>query len=116
LEGEEEEDGCPKYQFTKRRGDFTSGNGGWSRDGMVKYNTLYKKVQEDRKTNARAFSKLYKLHRREQMSGQKRKRKNNGGGQSKRLTICDDLGQLLLGAMDSSEGDGTCGSDTVEEI
>jgi hypothetical protein len=31
------------------------------------------------------------------------------------LTICDDLGQLL-GAMDSSEGDGTGGSDAVEEI
>jgi hypothetical protein len=44
-EGEEDEDGCPKYKYTKRMaGDFTSRNGGWSRDGMKKYNTLYKKV------------------------------------------------------------------------
>jgi hypothetical protein len=41
LEGEEEEDGCPKYQYTKRTGDlFTSRNGRWSRNSVVKYNTF----------------------------------------------------------------------------
>jgi hypothetical protein len=60
-EGEEDEDGCPKYTYTKRMGgDFTSRNGGWwSRDGMKKYNTLSKKVQVDRKVDAGAFSEVY---------------------------------------------------------
>jgi hypothetical protein len=84
-EGEEDDEGCLKYKYIKRTGDFTSRNaGGWSRDHMVKYNTLYKKVQEDRKMDVGAFSEVYKVHR-EQLSGKKWKRRNNDGGQSQRL-------------------------------
>jgi hypothetical protein len=82
-EGEEDGDSCIKYKYTKRTaGDFTSRNGVWSRDGMKKYNNLYKKVQDDRKTDAGAFSEgVYKVHR-EQLSGKKQKRRKNDGGQS----------------------------------
>jgi hypothetical protein len=112
-DGEEDEDGCPKYSYTKRTaGDFTSRNGGWSRDGMKKYNTLYKKVQDDRIANAGAFSEVYRAHR-AHISRQKRKRRRDDGDQSQRLTISDDLGELLT-AMDSTS-DGT-GTDIISEV
>jgi hypothetical protein len=111
--GEEDEDGCPKYSYTKRTaGDFTSRNGGWSRDGMKKYNTLYKKVQDDRIANAGAFSEVYRAHR-AHISRQKRKRRRDDGDQSQRLTISDDLGELLT-AMDSTS-DGTS-TDIISEV
>jgi hypothetical protein len=93
-------------------GDFTSRNGGWSRDGMKKYNTLYKKVQDNRKMDAGAFSEVYKVHR-EQLSGKKWKIRKNDGDQSQQLTISDDLGELLT-AMDG--GDGTDSSAAVEAV
>ena len=106
--GEGDEDGCPKYKYTKRTGDFTSRNGGWSREGMKKYNELYNLVQKDRKTDAGTFGGVYKVHR-DQLSGKKRKRRNNDGGQREKLTISDDLGQLLT-AMDSSDGSSSSGA------
>ncbi len=108
-EGQEDEDGCPYYKYTKRTaGDFTSRNGGWSREGMKKYNELYDLVQKDRKTDAGTFGGVYKVHR-DQLSGKKRKRRYNDGGQREKLTISDDLGQLLT-AMDSSDGSSSSGA------
>jgi hypothetical protein len=113
-DGEEDEDGCPKYKYTKRTaGDFTSRNGGWSREGMKQYNTLYKTVKDDRTTDDGAFSEVYKVHR-EQLSGNKRKRWKNDGDQSRRLKISNDLGELLT-ALDSTSDD-TGGSAPVVAI
>jgi hypothetical protein len=107
LDGKEDEDGCPKYSYTKRTaGDFTSRNGGWSRDGMKKYNTLYKQVQEDRIADAGAFSEVYKAHR-AHISGKKRKRRRDDGDQGQRLTISDDLGELLTAMDSTSDNPGT---------
>jgi hypothetical protein len=110
-DGEEDEDGCPKYEYTKNTtGNFTSRNGGWSRDGMKKYNTLYKKVKDDRMMDAGAFSEVYKVHR-EQLSGKKRKRRKNDGDRRRLLTISNDLGELLTDL--DSNGDDTSGSVAV---
>jgi hypothetical protein len=96
-EGEDEE-GCPRYKYTKRAGDFTSRNGGWTRDGMNLYNELYKKVKEDRQTDDGAFGKVYREHR-ACLGGKKRKRSNtDGAGQQHQLAICDDLEQLWTAA------------------
>ena len=108
YEEEGGEDGSPGYKYTKRSGDFTSRNGGWSREGMVKYNTLYQKVQEDRRRNAGAFGQVYKIHR-EEVCGKKRKRRREGIVQSQ-LTISDDLGELLT-AMSAGEG-----ADVIDEV
>ncbi len=80
---------------------------------MKKYNTLYKKVQDDRAMDAGAFSEVYKVHR-EQLSGKKRKRRRNDGDQSQRLTISNDLGELLTTLDSTSDNEG--GSATVEEV
>jgi len=100
--GGEGEQGCPPYKYTKRTGDFTSRNGGWSKEGMRLYNDLYKKVQDNRQTNNGVFGKAYLEHR-SQISGRKRKRRSNDGDPSQQMTICDDLGQLL-NAMDGCDG------------
>ena len=114
FKGEDNEDGCPTYKYTKRTaGAFTSRNGGWSRDGMKKYNTLYKKVRDDRATDKGAFSEVYKVHR-EQLSGKKRKRRKNDGDQSQRLTISNDLGELLNALDSTSDNEG--GSAAVEAV
>jgi hypothetical protein len=113
---EDEEDGCPKYSYTKRTAmDFTSRNGGWSRDGMKKYNTLYKKVQEDRIADAGAFSELYMAHRAD-LSGKKRKRRKNDGDESQRLTISDDLGELLTAMESTTDGTNTVETAGVEAV
>jgi hypothetical protein len=62
-----------------------------------------------RKTDAGALSKVYMEHREGTISDQKQKWNNNIGGQSQRLAISIDLGQLLS-HMDSSDGDGVGGS------
>jgi hypothetical protein len=96
-EGGNEED-CPKYKYTKRTGDFTSRNGGWTRDGMNLFNEPHNKVKTDRQANNGAFSKVYREHR-ACLSGKKRKRKNtDGAGQQHQLAICDDLDQLWTAA------------------
>jgi hypothetical protein len=87
--------GCPRYRFTKRTGDFTSRNGGWSKDGFELYNKLYKMVKDDRQSDNGAFGKVYRKHRAD-LCGKKRKRRNaNGDSQQNQLAICDDLEQLL---------------------
>ena len=37
TDGEGGLDGCPGYQYTSRTIDLTSRNGGWSREGMLKF-------------------------------------------------------------------------------
>jgi hypothetical protein len=69
---------------------------------MKKYNTLYKKVQDDtRMIDAGAFSEIYKVHRK-QLSGKKRKIRKNDGDQSQQLTISNDLVGELLTTLDST--------------
>jgi hypothetical protein len=93
-EGEESNAGCPKYEYTKRNGDFTSRNGGWTREGMTLYNKLYQQVKEDRQADNGTFGKVYREHR-ACLCGKKRKRKNTDGtGQQHQLAICDDLEEL----------------------
>jgi len=107
TEGGEGDDGRPPYKYTKRTGDFTSRNGGWSKEGMRLYNDLYKTVQDNRLNDNGAFGRAYQVHR-SQMSGKKRKRRNNDGDPSQQMTISDDLGQLLT-AMEGVEGaSGAC--------
>ena len=88
-----EEHGCPQYKYTKRTGDFTSRNGGWTRDGMTLYNELYRKVKEDRRSDDGSFGKLYREHR-AYLCGKKRKRRNADADGQQQLVICDDLEQL----------------------
>ena len=54
-EGGDEDEGCPHYKYTKRSGNFTSRNGGWTRESMTLYNELYKKVKGNRQTDDGAF-------------------------------------------------------------
>ena len=43
--------GCPHHKYTKRSGNITSRNGGWTREGMTLYNELYKTVRSNRQTD-----------------------------------------------------------------
>jgi len=92
-EGDDEE--CPAYKYTRRRGDLTSRNGGWSSDGMTLYNELYKKVKEDRQNDNGAFGKIYREHR-AHLLGKKRKRRCTNGQDP--LTVSDDLDELWAAA------------------
>jgi hypothetical protein len=72
--GGEDEVGCPSYMYTRRRGDMTSRNGGWTRDGMDLFNELYRKVRADRLNDNGAFAKVYREHKARLLLGKKRKR------------------------------------------
>jgi hypothetical protein len=86
---------CPTYGFTERgREGLPSRNGGWSLEGMKKYNELYKRVTEDRISDAGAFRKAYRDHR-EAKRSKGRKRKRGNADQMIILTISDDLGELM---------------------
>ena len=78
AEDDDDEGCCPHYKYTKRSGDFTSRNGGWTREGMTLYNELYLKVRADREKDNGAFGRLYMEHR-VSLSGKKRKRRNANG-------------------------------------
>jgi len=58
-----DEEACSHCKYTKRTGDFTSRNGGWTREGMDLFNDLYKKEKEDRQSDNGAFAKVYREHR-----------------------------------------------------
>ena len=95
---DDDDEGCPHYKYTKRSGDFTSRNGGWTREGMTLYNELYLKVRADREKDNGAFGRLYMEHR-VSLSGKKRKRRNaNGADHNQQLAISDDLEQLWTAA------------------
>jgi hypothetical protein len=72
--GENDEVGCPSYKYTRRRGDLTSRNGGWTREGMNLFNELYRKVRADRLNDNGAFAKVYREHKARLLIGKKRKR------------------------------------------
>jgi hypothetical protein len=92
-EGEDTEEECPGCKHTKRTGDFTSRNGGWSKVGMHSHNDLHKRVKEDRAGDSGSFGKVYKEHR-AQMSGKKRKRRLINGGPCEQFIVSDDLDLL----------------------
>ena len=91
-----DEEACPHYKYTKRTADFTSRNGGWTREGMDLFNDLYKKVKEDRQSDDGAFAKVYREHR-VCLCGNKRKRRTNDGTRYQQA-ICDDLDDLWTAA------------------
>lgn len=86
---------CPAYEYTTRHQDFTSRNGGWSREGMLKFNALYKRVEADRATDAGAFEKVYKRHREDRSTTTRKRRRGGTTSPLQILTISDDLGDLL---------------------
>ena len=88
------EDGCPQYKYTARAIELTNRNGGWSFEGMRKYEQLYLRVNEDRLANQAEFDQVYKEHWKS-ISETKRKRKRHEGGQLQSQSVSDDLGDLL---------------------
>ncbi len=93
-DGEEDEDGCPKYSYTKRTaGDFTSRNGGWSKVGMTSYNNLCRRAKEDRTLDDGSFAKAHREHR-ASVSGEKRKRRLIDGGPCEQVIASDNLDLL----------------------
>ena len=86
---------CPMYVYTVRHKEaLTSRNGGWSVEGMMKYNDLYRRVTDDRTIDAGSFSTVYRLYREEKRTTVK-KRKRGTVHPVQILTISDDLGDLL---------------------
>jgi hypothetical protein len=93
-----EEERCPKHKFTERSGDFTSRNGGWTREGMTLLpNELCKRVKEDRQADRGAFAKVCREHR-VRLGGKKRKRRMADGGAQLQIAMSDDLEDLWTAA------------------
>jgi hypothetical protein len=87
---------CPTHGFTERgREGLPSRNGGWSLEGMKKYNELHKRVTEDQISDAGAFRKAEDREHREAKRSKGRKRKRGNADQMIILTISDDLGELM---------------------
>jgi hypothetical protein len=85
---------CPPYGYTSRtKEDIEFRNGGWSMEGMLKYNELYKKVAADRACDRGAFEKVYMAHR---MSQGKARRKRKRGLPNNPVPILDDLVDLQV--------------------
>jgi hypothetical protein len=83
---------CPQYGYTSRnKEELTGRNGGWSREGMVKYNELYKRVAADRAVDKGAFEQMYMEHRNSKF---KRARKRKRGLDINPVAILDDLADL----------------------
>ena len=96
-QGEDAEDEqCPKHKFTKRSGDFTSRNRGWTREGKTLFNELHKRVKEDRQTDRGTLAKVYRAHG-ACLHGKKRKRRMADGAQH-HITMSDDLEDLWTAA------------------
>ena len=101
----------PDYIYTSRTGTVISRNGGWSWQGMITYNELYKKIKEDRERDKGAFDGEYMMHWVEKTS-MRRKRRRGNEGQHGTLTVSDDLGDLM-GALDGTNN-GEAGGTTVD--
>ena len=99
------EGGTPGYQYTTQRRDLTSRNGGWSRAGMLKFNEMYKMVQENRDRDKGGFSTEYMEHCLEKKN-RKRKRKRISNVVEQSLKISDDLGELMSALLENTGGDG----------
>jgi hypothetical protein len=84
---------CPAYGYTSRnKEDMPGRNGGWSTEGMLKYNDLYNKVAADRTTDNGEFERVYMAHRVNKFKAPKRKRKR--GETNDTVPILDDLEDL----------------------
>ena len=84
---------CPSYGYTSRTTtELRSRNGGWSTEGMLKYNELYRKVAEDRTRDKGKFEKAYMAHRECRFKPRKKRRRGNQTYEA--LPILDDLGEL----------------------
>ena len=94
-----DDEGCHHYKYTKRSGNFTSRNGGWSREGVTLYTMSYtKKVRGDRQTDDGAFGKLYMDHRASLCRKRRNRRNANGADHQHQLAISDDLEQVWTAA------------------
>jgi hypothetical protein len=96
--------GGPGYGYTEKSKDsLPSRNGGWSNEGMKKFNDLYKRVGEDRLKDKGGFEQVYKRHRKDR-SPTSRKRKRCKDGPMHNIQISDDLGDLMSGIGSNDEG------------
>jgi hypothetical protein len=93
---------CPPYGYTSRSQDnIPNRNGGWSTEGMLKFNTLYRKVEVDRDADKGAFERVYMAHR---VSQFKTTRKRKRGLTNNPVPILDDLVDLqMLGNLNTVE-------------
>ena len=83
---------CPVYGYTSRNGENPPNrNGGWSTEGMLKFNELYRRVAADRAVDNGAFGRVYMAHRVSKFKSKKRQRRGRG---VEEVTILDDLGDL----------------------
>jgi hypothetical protein len=102
-EGVDTKEECPRCKHTKRIGDFTSRNGGWSKvvNSPCK-NHLHKRVKEDRDGDNGSFGKVCKEHR-AQMSRKGRKRRLKKGGPCEQFTVSNDLDKPWSAALFATE-------------
>jgi len=101
---------CPMYKYTVRHKEtMTSRNGGWSVEGMMKYNELYRRVSNDRTKDGGSFSAAYRMYRDEKRTRAK-KRKRGTVGPRQILTISDDLNDLL------QDGNSTGGEQAIFSV
>jgi len=98
--GSSTDSNCPPYGYTSRRKEeMTSRNGGWSSEGMLKYNELYRKVAADRAIDKGEFERVYMAHRVSKFKARKKRRRGNPYNP---VPILDDLGDLQM--VDQSVG------------
>jgi hypothetical protein len=91
---------CSAYGYTTRsKEDMPGRNGGWSTEGMLKYNELYRKVATDREIDDGIFEKAYMAHR---VGKFRTDRKRKRGQSSNPVPILDDLGDLGVLNQDAS--------------
>jgi hypothetical protein len=99
-----DEEGCPKCKHTKRTGHITSGNGGWTRDGMNLCNKLHKRAKEDRQNDDGAFGKVQHREHRGVCAGRKERGGMQMGLVSSSWQHADDLEQLWTAAAARTAG------------
>ena len=91
---------CPGYGYTSRnKEDMPGRNGGWSTEGMLKYNELYRKVAADRAIDKGEFERAYMAHR---LARYRTEKKRKRGQASNPVPILDDLGDLRVLDPDAS--------------
>ena len=96
--------GGPGYGYTEKTKDsLLSRNGGWSNEGMKKFNDLYKRVGEDRLKDKGGFEQVYKRHRKDRSQTSKKRRRDKDGPMQN-IQISDDLGDLMSGIGSNEEG------------
>ena len=86
------EDERPGFKYTSRTEDNKTRNGGWSGQGVTKYNSLFDLVEKDREENSGVFDEAFQKIRK---GSRKRRRDSEDGGNRSRLNTRDELDSLL---------------------